>query len=50
MKTLALAAIATTLLASTASAAPLQAAKIASRELGAIDQVRLVCNEFERRL
>lgn len=46
MQTLALGVIAATLLASAASAAPLQAAKIASPELGAINQVRLVCNEY----
>lgn len=48
MKTLILGAIAATLAASAASAAPLQAAKIASPEVGAIEQVRLVCNEYGR--
>jgi hypothetical protein len=48
MKTIALGAFAVTLLASAASAAPLNATVVGSPEASNIDQVRLVCNEYGR--
>ena len=48
MKTLALGALAATLLASGASAAPLYPSAIGSPEIAGVDEVRLVCNEYGR--
>ena len=48
MKTYTLGAFAATLLASAASAAPLNPAAIGSSEISGVDQVRLVCNEYGR--
>lgn len=48
MKFIALGAFATAMLASAASAAPLNATAIGSAEVANIDQVRLVCNEYGR--
>jgi hypothetical protein len=49
MRIIALGAFAATaLLASAASAAPLNAAAIGSAEVANVDQVRLVCNEYGR--
>jgi len=49
MRTIALGAFAATaLLASAASAAPLNPTAISSAEVAAVDQVRLVCNEYGR--
>src|SRR5207302_8636399 len=46
MKTIALGAFATALLASAASAAPLNPTAVGSPELSGIDQGLLVCNEY----
>ena len=49
MRTIALGAFAATaLLASAASAAPLNPTAISSAAVAAVDQVRLVCNEYGR--
>jgi len=48
MKTLALGAAAAALLGSAAVAAPMNSTAIGSAEVSAIDQVRLVCNEYGR--
>jgi len=48
MKTIALGAFVTALLASAAPAAPLNPTAVGSPELSGIDQVRLVCNEYGR--
>jgi hypothetical protein len=48
MKTIALSALAATLLASAAAAAPLNPTAIGSSEVAATEQVRLVCNEYGR--
>lgn len=45
MKTIVLGALAATLMASSASAAPLAPAAVASTEVAGIEQVRLVCDE-----
>ncbi|MBH5368967.1 hypothetical protein [Bradyrhizobium glycinis] len=48
MKTIVLGAVAAALLGSAAVAAPLNPTAIGSTEASAIDQVRLVCNEYGR--
>jgi hypothetical protein len=48
MKAIALGAFGAALLASAASAAPLNATTIGSAEVSNVDQVRLVCNQYER--
>lgn len=48
MKTIALGAVAAALLGSAAVAAPLSPAAVGYWEAPAIDQVRLVCNEYGR--
>jgi hypothetical protein len=48
MKAIALGAFGAVLLASAASAAPLNAMTIGSSEVSNVDQVRLVCNEYGR--
>ncbi|MCS3447311.1 MULTISPECIES: hypothetical protein [Bradyrhizobium] len=48
MKNIALGALAATLMVSSASAASLAPAAIASTEAAGIEQVRLVCNEYGR--
>lgn len=48
MKTIVLGAFATALFASAASAAPLNPASLGSAEVANVDQVRLVCNEYDR--
>ncbi len=48
MKTIALGTVATALLASAASAAPLNANGIGNVEASNVEQVRLVCNEYGR--
>jgi hypothetical protein len=48
MKTIALGALAATVLTSAASAAPLNPTVIGSAEVAGIEQVRLVCNEYGR--
>ena len=48
MKTIALGALAATLMASAASAAPLAPAVVASTQVAGIEQVRLVCDEYGR--
>lgn len=48
MKTIALGALAATLLGSAAFAAPLSPSAIGSAEISGVDQVRLVCNEYGR--
>ena len=49
MKAIALGAFGAALLASAASAAPLNATTIGSAEVANVDQVRLVCNEYDGR-
>ena len=48
MEAIALRAFGAALLASAASAAPLNATTIGSAEVSNVDQVRLVCNEYGR--
>ncbi|MGY4167483.1 hypothetical protein [Bradyrhizobium sp. USDA 4529] len=48
MKTMILGAFVGALMASSATAAPLAPAAIASTEVAGIEQVRLVCNEYGR--
>lgn len=48
MKTIALGTLATVLLGSAVSAAPLSPAAVSTSELSGIEQVRLVCNEYGR--
>ncbi|MCK1625901.1 hypothetical protein IVA98_22575 [Bradyrhizobium sp. 160] len=48
MKTIVLGALAATIMASSAGAAPLAPAALASTEMANVDQVRLVCNEYGR--
>jgi len=48
MKTIILTALGATLLAASASAAPLAPAAFSSSEIGSTEQVRLVCNEYGR--
>jgi hypothetical protein len=48
MKIIALGVFASALMASSAGAAPLAPAAIASTEVAGIEQVRLVCNEYGR--
>ncbi|WP_316397940.1 hypothetical protein [Bradyrhizobium sp. 33ap4] len=48
MKTITLGALVGALMASSATAAPLAPAAIASTEVAGIEQVRLVCNEYGR--
>ncbi|MDI3566922.1 hypothetical protein [Bradyrhizobium sp. Arg816] len=48
MKTIALGAFATVLLASAASAAPLNPTSLGSAEVANVDQVRLICDEYGR--
>jgi hypothetical protein len=49
MMAIALGAFGAALLASAASAAPLNATTIGSAEVANVDQVRLVCNEYDGR-
>ena len=46
MRTIALGAIAATLVASAATAAPLRPTESGAAEVAGIDQVRLICNEY----
>jgi hypothetical protein len=48
MKAIALSAFGAALLASAASAAPLNATTIGSAEISSVDQIRLVCNAYGR--
>ncbi|MCP1838838.1 hypothetical protein ACVIHI_008241 [Bradyrhizobium sp. USDA 4524] len=48
MKTISLGVLVGALMASSATAAPLAPAAIASTEVAGIEQVRLVCNEYGR--
>lgn len=48
MKTIVLGALMATLMAASANAAPLAPAAVASAELGGVEQVRLVCDEYGR--